>query len=259
MLAGLLFVGGGLGLVAIDGLLRLRGQRLSLGAPIQRSDWGWLTPSILSGGVVAPVLLMFGLASSPASTAALLLNFEGVFTVLIAWAAFGERLTQRFVVGIAMITAGGIILSQPQTGLGFSWGSLAILGTCFAWGLDSNLTHKIADRDSLQLSILKCGVAGMINVMLAFAVGDALPRSTLLPIVLGLGFLGYGLTLLCFVLALRHIGAARTGAMFALSPFVSATIAVLLLSEPVTLDLLVAASVMAIGVFFCVHRPTPQP
>lgn len=258
MLAGLLFLGGGLGLMAIDLVWRLGGKPIRFGSAIEQRDLSWLAASILVGGVISPVLLLFGLSGTSASAAGLLLNFEGVFTVLIAWVAFGERLTWQLVGGIATITAGGLILAQTgQSELGFSWGTLAILGTCLMWGLDGNLTHHIADRHALQIAIYKSGGAGAINVLLALAIGNRLPPPIVLGQTLVVGFFGYGLTLLCFVMSLRQIGAARTGTVFALSPFVSAAIAVLFLQEQVTQHFMVAAALMAIGVALCLSRSKP--
>jgi drug/metabolite transporter (DMT)-like permease len=255
MLVGLMFSGAGLGLLAIYGIGRALGQAVDFGSAIEPKDWGWLTASILIGGVVAPVLLMFGLTNSPASAVALLLNFEGVFTALIAWLGFGERLTKRLVVGIAIITTGGIILSQSgQTDLGFSWGSLAVLGTCLSWGMDNNLTHQVADRNLMQVSLLKSGVAGIITIVVAVAIGNTLPQPQLVSIAMLLGFLSYGLTLICYILALRYIGAARSAAIFALSPFVSAAIAVIILDESLTLNLVIAAVLMAGGVALSLSR-----
>jgi drug/metabolite transporter (DMT)-like permease len=251
MLAGLLFAGGGLGLWVIDCL----GWHSRRDRRVGWQDWRLMTVSIAIGGVIAPLLMVFGIDRTSAAMAALLLNFEAVFTALVAWLLFGQRLTWQLVGGIATITAGGIILSSfASAAVGFSWGAIAILGTCLMWGLDSNLTHKIADRDPVQVAMLKSGVAGLINVLIALALGNALPALPTLALTLFLGFIAYGLTLLYFVLALRHIGAARTGAFFALSPFVGAAIAITLLDEPLTSNVVLAAGLMAIGVAFCLRK-----
>ncbi len=249
MLAGLLFLGGGLGLLPLYLIQRWR-QRPS--ASLRSRDWYWLGASILSGGIIGPVLLTMGLAHTPAATASLLLNGEGVFTALLAWTIFRERWHWNVFFGLVAITAGGIVLSQgEQAKAAFSWSALAILGTCLAWAIDSNLTKKVADRDPVQIAMLKGGVAGGINVAIALMLGQPLPP--LLPLlgILSVGFLTNGLTLLCFVLALRAIGASRTGAYLALSPFTGAAIAILFLGEPLTRSLVIAAVLMAIGAGLC--------
>lgn len=257
MLAGLMFAGGGLGL-AIIYLLRflvqqaLHQKQSSLAAKWGVKDLGWLGASTLAGEVIGPVLFTLGLTITSASSASLLLNFESVFTALLAGLIFGERLGWRLIGGIAAITAGGIILSQAEgTYNGLSWGSLMILGTCLGWAIDSNMTQKIADRDPLQVAMLKSGTAGIINVAIALAIGQSFPQPLILLATLGTGFLCYGVTLILFVLALRHIGASRTGAFFALSPFVGATISAIALGERVTVTLMSSAVLMAVGVGFC--------
>ncbi len=253
MLAGLMFLGGGLGLAPIYLIAKLSRTPT---ASLKPGDLGWLAASILAGGVLAPVLLMFGLASSLASTASLLLNFEAVFTALLAWTVFRERWHWRVFLGIVAITSGGIVLSGAEHARdGLSWGALAILGACLTWALDSNFTNKIATRDPLQVAMLKNGVAGLINVAIALVIGQPLPSVTTVLGVCGVGFLCYGLTLFCFVLALRYLGSSRTGAYFALSPFVGMVIAAFALGEGFTKQSLVTAVLMALGVGLCLTEP----
>jgi len=249
MLAGLLFLGGGLGLLPIYWL------RSWVSPPrdrLKQGDWLWLGASILVGGVIAPVLLTIGLVHTTAAAASLLLNFECVFTALLAWTVFGERWRWQIFGGIVAIMGGGIVLSQARDApVGLSWGALLILGTCFHWALDSNFTSKVAMKDPLQVAMLKGGVAGAINLTIALLIGQSLPPITVLLCVLGVGFFTNGLTLLCFVMALRHIGASRAGAYFALSPFAGATVSALLLGEGITDSLAIAAVLMAAGAGLC--------
>lgn len=254
MLAGLMFLGGGLGLAPLYLLCRILKWRFA--TSLKRNDLGWLTASILTGGIIAPVLLMFGLARTSAATASLLLNFECVFTALLAWTVFRERWHWQVFGGIVALAAGGMILSQPEHGsVRLSWGALAILGTCLTWAMDSNFTHEIALRDPLQVAMLKSGVAGLINVTIALAIGQQLPTLPVLLGACGVGFFCYGLTLFCFVLALRYLGASRTGAYFALSPFVGATIATIAFGDGITQRLSIATVFMALGVGLCISEP----
>ena len=253
VLAGLLYLGSGLGL----GLYRLvRG----LPTPrLNRSDTAWMSAAVLCGGVLAPTLLMLGLSGMPSSHAALLLNAEAVLTTLLAWAVFKESLGRRIVLGMGAIVAGALLLSWPQnaalqgvqpTSL---WPALAVLLACALWALDNNFTRKVALNDASWIACIKGLAAGSTNLGLAWAVGTAWPElthlSAVIPAAMGVGFLAYGVSLALFVVALRHLGASRAGAYFSVAPFVGALFSVLFLSEPVTWQLLAAASLMALGIW----------
>lgn len=241
LLAGLLYLGSGIGLAA---------YRLISRAPavhLPRHEALWFGGAIISGGVVGPVLLMIGLTGMPASGASLLLNAESVFTALLAWFAFKENFDRRIMLGMAAIVAGAVILSATGgTRLSGVWPSLAILGACLAWGIDNNLTRKVSLTDATWIAAVKGLVSGAVNLSLAFTLGAALPS---LPSVAGamlVGLLAYGVSLTLFVVGLRHLGTARTGAYFSIAPFFGAFLAVLM-GDPVTMPLIVAAVLMAIG------------
>ena len=253
MLAGLMYLGGGLGLAAIQAVRQLNKRPV---APFSRKDWGWLMASILSGGILAPLLLMFSLTYTSASTASLLLNFDGVFTALLAWSIFQERLQIPVLFGIIAITAGATVLCSQEgySEFGLSWGAFLILGTCFFWALDSNLTNKVSGKDAIQVAMLKSMVAGFINIAIALTVGQTLPPVLSFLAVCVVGFFTYGINLLCFVLELRYMGASRTGAFLALSPFIGVAFSVLFLEEEITRHFEIAALLMAIGVGFCLIK-----
>lgn len=249
LLAGLLYLGSGMGL----GLYALAGRvlgRVPREAPIGRDDVRWLGAAILAGGVVGPVLLTYGLAAGTAVQSSLLLNLEGVFTALLAWSLFREHFGARNGVGMAAIASGAMVLSwNPSGTLALSASAVLVTAACLAWAIDNNLTRMVSGGDPVQIAALKGLVAGSINVLLALARGAAWPA---LPMTFGaavVGFLGYGTSLVCFVLALRLLGTARTGAYFSTAPFVGALAGVLTLGEPVSPPLLVAATLMAIGVW----------
>ena len=247
MLAGLLYAGAGAGLLAVHlvrGALRLP----VVEAPLRRADALWLAAVIAAGGIVGPLLLMFGLARSNASAASLLLNVEGLATMGIAWLVFHENVDRRLLAGAFAILAGAVLLSW-QGSASFDWGMLLIVGACLAWGIDNNLTRKLSSADPVQIAMLKGLVAGTVNLSLALAHGAALPDAGTIAVAGVVGFLGYGVSLVLFVLGLRHLGTARTGAYFSLAPFIGAILAVLLLDEPATVQLLVAGSLMAIGLW----------
>jgi drug/metabolite transporter (DMT)-like permease len=200
--------------------------------------------------VIGPLLLMWGLAQTPASSASLLLNLEGVFTALLAWFVFKENFDARIARGMALIATGGICLSwmgRPVAGV--PWGSLAIVGACLAWAVDNNLTRKVSAGDPVQIALLKGLVAGGVNTVLGLALGAKLPSAPVLSAVGAIGFFGYGLSLTLFVLALRHIGTARTGAYFSIAPFVGAAVAVAVLGDLLSVGFVIAAALMAAGVW----------
>jgi drug/metabolite transporter (DMT)-like permease len=243
LLAGLLYVGSGLGL----GLYRLvrRAPRVKL----QRRELAPLVGAVFFGGMVGPVLLMFGLSNMPASGASLLLNAEGVATAVLAWFVFKENFDRRIALGMAAIVAGAVVLSIP-TGAEFGsvWPSLAILGACLCWGIDNNLTRKIALTDATWLAAVKGAVAGPVNLALAFLLGATLPPVWSVAAAMGVGLLAYGVSLVLFIVAMRHLGTARAGAYFSVAPFFGAALAVGL-GEALTIPLVVAGLLMGLGVW----------
>jgi drug/metabolite transporter (DMT)-like permease len=250
LMAGLLYLGSGTGL-ALYSLIRARSK--SPGhkeAPLTRNDAPWLAAGIAAGGVVAPVLLMWGLATTPASSASLLLNLEGVMTALLAWFVFKENFDRRIALGMALIAAGGVSVSwigRPEAGL--PWSTLAIVGACLAWAIDNNLTRKVSAGDPVQIAMLKGLAAGGVNTILAFVFGAKRPATSALFMTGVIGFFGYGVSLTLYVLALRHIGTARTGAYFSTAPFVGAAISILFLGDRLTIAFGVASVLMATGVW----------
>jgi drug/metabolite transporter (DMT)-like permease len=193
---------------------------------------------------------MLGLASTPASSASLLLNLEGLATMVIAWTVFRENVDWRIFIGALSILAGAVVLSWQGGPSGFGWGALLIAGACLAWGIDNNLTRKLSAADPVQITIAKGLVAGGANLALALAAGARLPAPPALAGAAILGFFAYGVSLVLFVFALRYLGSARTGAYFSTAPFIGATLAVILLAEPVGPQLIAAAVLMGVGLYF---------
>lgn len=254
LLAGVLYAGSGIGLLAWMALRR--GLRHSAAeSSLTRRDAPWLAGAVLFGGVLGPVLMMLGLARTTASTAALLLNLESVLTAVLAWAVFRENVDRRVALGMMAIVAGAVLLSwQRRSGVSVPWGALAIAGACLCWALDNNLTRAVAGSDPVQIAAIKGGVAGTINIAIALALGYRFPH--LLPVLAAgaLGFIGYGLSLVLFVLALRHLGTARTSAYFSTAPFLGAALAMALFTEHGSLAFLLAGALMAIGVWLHVSE-----
>jgi drug/metabolite transporter (DMT)-like permease len=250
MLAGLLYLGSGVGLTLWIGFQRLIFRAKNQEAQLGFKDLPWLAAAILAGGVIAPILLMEGLAVTPASSASLLLNLEGVFTALLAWFVFKENFDLRIMLGMAAILLGGALLSwQSQPELGIPWGAFGIAGACLGWAFDNNLTRKVSAADPAQVAAIKGLVAGTTNVLLAVSIGARLPSTTGLTAAGLLGFLSYGVSLTFFVLALRHIGTARTGAYFSTAPFIGALLSLVVLHEQVSFLFWIAGGLMILGVW----------
>ncbi|MDF9779327.1 DMT family transporter [Pseudomonas baetica] len=247
LLAGLLYLGSGLGLTIVR-FVRDRGWKK---AGLLSSEWPWLIGAIAFGGVLGPVALMFGLARTSGATASLMLNLEAVLTAILAWVVFNENADRRIVAGMVAIIAGGAVLAWPdETAQTHDWlGPLAVALACLCWAIDNNLTRKVSASDALFVAGFKGLVAGLVNCSLALLLGARFPGFSVFAQTIVLGFLGYGVSLVLFVLALRGLGSARTGAYFSTAPFLGAAIAILALGESVSFSFWAAAVLMGIGVW----------
>jgi drug/metabolite transporter (DMT)-like permease len=247
MLAGLLYLGAGIGLAVVHlsrGALRLPAAE----APLRRGDMPWLAAIIAAGGILGPLCLMFGLSRTEAAGASLLLNLEGLATMGIAWLIFRENVDRRLLLGAFAILAGAALLSW-QGRASLSWGAALVTAACVFWGIDNNLTRKLSFADPVQIAMLKGLVAGIVNLVLALSQGAALPGTGTVLIAGVLGFFGYGVSISLFVLGLRYLGTSRTGAYFSLAPFIGAVLSVTLLDEPLTARLVIAGGLMAVGLW----------
>ena len=247
LLAGLLYLGSGVGLsVFLVG--RYIAGRAAPEASIRGQNLPWLLGAVFFGGLLGPVLLMMGLSYTPASSASLLLNLESLATMAIAWIIFRENVDRRVFIGAMAILAGAVVLSW-RGDLALDWGVLGIAAACLCWGIDNNLTRKISGADPVVIAAVKGLAAGPVTIMLGLLVGAQIPAAIAIARVLGLGLLTYGISLVFFILALRHLGTARTGAYYGTAPFVGALLAIGLLDDPITWQLLGAGLLMAIGVW----------
>jgi drug/metabolite transporter (DMT)-like permease len=248
-LASLLYLGSGLGL-SVFALLQGVSGRATTEAPLRVRDMPWLLGAVGFGGVLGPVLLMYGLRATGAAKASLLLNLESVLTAAIAWIVLRENVDRRVFLGMLAIAAGGAVLSWSPSSDGSSLhGELAIAGACLCWAIDNNLTRAVAGGDPVQVAAIKGWVAGGTNLVLASLFAQPWPTSGSLVEAALLGFVGYGLSLVLFVRGLRALGAARTGAYFATAPFVGAAIALVWLGERPSMAFWVAGGLMALGVW----------
>lgn len=246
LLAGMLYLGSGIGLI----LARFIKDRGWAASGLIKNEWFWLTGTIGFGGVLGPTLLMIGLLHTSAASASLFLNLEAVLTAVLAWVFFKESTDRRIIFGMFLIVAGGVVLSWPSETTQHNWlGSLAIAGACLCWAIDNNLTRRISSADSLFIASSKGLVAGIVNISLALMLGLTFPAWSKISAALLLGFIGYGVSLVLFVLALRGLGTARTGAYFSTAPFIGAAIAIIFFHEPTSILFWIAATLMGIGVW----------
>jgi drug/metabolite transporter (DMT)-like permease len=248
LLAGLLYLGSGIGLWVVR-LIRDRG----FAAPdLPAREWPWLLGAIASGGVLGPLLLMVGLTHTSAADASLLLNLEAVLTAVLAWVVFRENADRRIVLGMLLIVAGGLLLAWSQHGgtvQSSALGSFAVAGACLCWAVDNNLTRKVSATDAVFIAGTKGLVAGITNCTLALALGVTLPAWPRMAEAMSVGLAGYGVSLVLFVLALRGLGSARTGAYFSTAPFIGAVVAIAVFQEPTSAAFWLAAVLMGVGVW----------
>jgi drug/metabolite transporter (DMT)-like permease len=247
LLAGLLYLGSGIGL----GLIRTVRDRGWQAPSMTPKEWLWLLLAIGFGGVLGPVALLLGLTRTSAASASLLLNLEAVLTALLAWIVFRENADRRIVLGMALIVAGAVVLGvpDPSHGASIGWGALLIAGACLCWALDNNFTRKVSASDALFIAGLKGLAAGVVNVGIALVLGTRWPAMPYVGLAMTVGLLGYGISLVLFVLALRGLGSARTGAYFSTAPFLGAAIAILAFGDHASPVFWLAAGLMSAGVW----------
>ena len=248
LLAGILYLGAGIGL-AIVHLGRPLIGLISSEAPLRRVDLPWLAAVVIFGGVLGPLLLMLGLSQTSAASGSLLLNLEALATMGIAWAVFRENVDRRLMLGAAAILAGAVLLSWTGDGWRLDSGSLLIAAACLCWGIDNNLTRKLSSSDPVQIAMIKGLFAGTTNLLLAVSLGANLPSIEIICAGAALGFLGVGVSLVMFMLGLRHLGTARTGAYFSLAPFIGSVLAIAIFQEAISWQLVGAGVLMAMGLW----------
>jgi drug/metabolite transporter (DMT)-like permease len=253
LLAGMLYLGAGLGLAAVH--FARRGVGIGeVEAPLRLADFPWLLAVIIFGGVLGPLFLMLGLSMTSGSSASLLLNIEGLATMAIAWIVFRENVDGRLLLGAGAILLGAVVLSWNGSGASLNAGGLWVVAACLSWGIDNNLTRKLSSADPVQIAMIKGLAAGATNTVLALWMGAALPAPSLLASAALVGFLGIGVSLVLFMLGLRHLGTARTGAYFSVAPFVGAVASLFIFEESVSVQLVTAGALMALGIWLHVSE-----
>lgn len=247
-LVSFLYLGTAVGMFLIRIPLKSGHSSMAGEAGIRIPDVPWLVLAILAGGLIAPILLMSSLEITPAATASLLLNFEGVATMVIAFVVFREQVGKRIWIALGIIMVASILLSwNPDAAFGLSVGAIGILLACVFWGIDNNSTRNISGKDPLAIVALKGFFAGSIALVLAFLGSNSLPGISLILAAMLLGFFCYGVSMVLFIRALRDLGAARTGAYFSIAPFIGAALSFVLLRENPDLPIVIAFGLMIAG------------
>ena len=259
-LAAVLYLGSGIGLLLVK-LVQGLSRRAEAGeARVEKTDLGWLAGAVLAGGVAAPITLLFSLKHTPAATASLLLNFEGVATTLIAFFAFKEAVGRRAWWAIACITLASILLSlNPQAEWGFSPDALGIIAACVFWGLDNNFTRNISAKDPLVIVMIKGLAAGSFSLITALLLGQGFPAVGVTLGALALGSLSYGVSIVLFIHAMRGLGAARTSALFSTAPIAGILLSMAIFGELPGWLFLAAFPFMAAGAILLINDPHEHP
>ncbi len=246
LMAAFLYLGSGTGISLVKLSQRLMSNQAEAG--IKGPDVGWLAGAIISGGILAPIVLMISLRNTAASAASLLLNFEGVGTTLIALLFFHESISRRALSAVLAITFAGIFLSTNfRGGFGFSLGALGIILACFLWGVDNNFTRNISAKDPLTIVAWKGLVAGTFSLLFGLFLGQQLPALRSILGILLLGFISYGLSTMLFIYSMRGLGASRTSALYGTAPLAGVILSIFIFHDPITLSFVVAAVLMVAG------------
>ena len=252
-LAAFLYLGSGTGISLVKLSQRIRSKEVE--ASIKSPDIKWLAGAIISGGILAPIILMISLQNTPASTASLLLNFEGAGTTVIALLFFKEAISRRAWIAIIVITLASIFLSTNfSSGFGLSFGALGIILACVLWGLDNNFTRNISGKDPLAIVAWKGLVAGTFSFFLAFFLGNQLPSLTIILSTLVLGFVSYGLSTMLFIRSMRGLGAARTSALYGTAPLAGVLLSIVIFGEFPSFMFIIAAILMIGGALLLINE-----
>lgn len=249
ILAGLLYLGAGIGMLAILLVYKafnLDSSEISLG----KSELKYIIAMVFLD-IAAPIFLMAGLATTSAANVSLLNNFEIVTTTMIASLVFHEKISKSLGIGIALVTLSTMILSfQIEGSLSFSIGSVFVLLACLSWGLENNCTRMLSSKDPKQIVVIKGFGSGLGALGIGLFIGKSLPEPKVLIAALVLGFIAYGFSVYLYVLAQRSLGASKTSAFYAVAPFIGAAASIVVFRELPGLNFWVALAVLALGTYY---------
>ncbi len=247
-LAALLYGGSGIGLLIFQFVNSMIKKEKIAEAPLKKKDFIWLSGAIVAGGIIAPIILLSGLKITPASTASLLLNFEGVATTIIAIVFFKENVGKQLLSAVALITIASVLLSWDfKNQWGLSIGALGIILACICWGIDNNFTRNISSKNPFSIVSIKGVASGLVSFMLSIILKSKMPDLKITVIAMVIGFFCYGLSIVLYVFAMRDLGSARTSALYGSAPFVGSILSFILLGDIPGNMFFIAAPIMLIG------------
>ncbi len=254
LIAGLLYLGAGLGLLVFERLFYRGSDASRREAPVGTTDRWLLAGIVITGGILGPVFMLWGLQRMAGVLGSLLLNLEAPFTIVLAVALFREHLGRVEAVGtLLIVVAAGFLQYRPGDLRPDAWGFFAIACACLSWALDNNLSQRLSLRDPIVVTRIKTLSAGVCTLSLAAVVDHNLPRPSIVMAALVLGLFSYGVSLMLDMQALRLHGAAREAGFFATAPFIGALAAVPILGERWGTSEMVATVVMGVGVVLLVR------
>lgn len=254
MMAAFLYLGAGVGMLVV-GVVRRAVERTPSERRLTRKDLPYAVGIIILD-VAAPIFLMLGLSTTASANVSLLNNFEIVATSLIALLIFKEAISCRLWLAIGLITLSSVVLSiGDASSFQFSGGSLFVILACVCWGFENNCTRMMSESDPLEVVVIKGFGSGLGSLLIAFAAGEKLPSPGLIPVILLLGFVSYGLSIFFYVYAQRGLGAALTSAFYAVAPFIGVILSLLIFRELPGPRFFVALAIMAVGTYFAAVLP----
>jgi len=218
-------------------------------APLRMAHGPRLLAAAIAGALIAPTCLAWGLQHTSAASASLLLNFETIFTVLLAWGIYREPVGRRVALAVAIMLAGGACLMSGGGPGRWEWGAVAVVAATLGWAVDNILLRPLADLDPTPVVRWKSALGALFAVVLAWSFSQPFPRLADTAGLIACGIVGYGLSLRCYLLAQRRIGAARTGSIFAVAPFVGALASWIAGERPAGVLTAVATVLFAAGVY----------
>ena len=230
MMAALLYLGAGLGMLLMGAVRKATGKP-SAEQHLTRKDWPY-TLGMIVLDILAPIFLMIGISRTTAANASLLNNFEIVATSLIALIVFKEKVSRRLWAAIGLIVLSSALLTaEDASSLQFSMGSVFVLLASCCWGLENNCTRMLSGSDPQEIVIVKGLGSGAGALIVALLTGESFPAWGYVPLALLLGFVAYGLSIYFYVYAQRYLGAAQTSACYAVAPFIGVLLSLVIFRE----------------------------